>query len=205
MADLKKIWSPEAQGKIMKWKDVRPEWPDIPLKLYGAGADSGTFDYFTEAVNGKAKAIRADYTPSEDDNVLVQGIENDKGALGFIPFAYYAPHAKRMKALAIDSGKGPMLPSEKAVMDGAYSPMSRPLFIYVKASEAKRPDVKEFVEFLLTKGEALIKEVKYVPLPKKAYETASSRFASGETGTGFGGTPEVGLPIEQILAKKPVH
>jgi len=205
LADLKKIWSPESQGKVMKWKDVRPEWPDVPLKLYGAGADSGTFDYFTEAVNGKAKSIRADYTPSEDDNVLVQGIENDKGALGFIPYAYYAPHAKRMKALGIDGGKGAVLPEEKTVVDGTYMPMSRPLFIYVKASEAKRPEIKEFVEFFLTKSEPLIKEVKYVPLPKSAYTTAVARFAAGETGTGFGGTPEVGLSIAQILAKKPVH
>ena len=205
LADLKKIWSPDAQGKIMKWKDVRPEWPDLPLKLYGAGADSGTFDYFTEAVNGKAKSIRADYTPSEDDNVLVQGIENDKGALGFIPYAYYAPHATRMKALGINGGKGVVLPSEKTVIDGSYAPMSRPLFIYVKASEAKRPEIKEFVEFFLTKGEPLIQEVKYVPLPKSAYVTSLARFAAGETGTGFGGTPEVGLSIAQILAKKPVH
>lgn len=205
LADLKKIWSPDAQGKIMKWKDVRPEWPDLPLKLYGAGADSGSFDYFTEAVNGKAKSIRADYTPSEDDNVLVQGIENDKGALGFIPYAYYAPHAARMKALGIDGGKGVVLPSEKTVIDGSYAPMSRPLFIYVKASEAKRPEIKEFVEFFLTKGEPLIQEVKYVPLPKSAYTTSLTRFSTGETGTGFGGTPEVGLSITQILAKKPVH
>lgn len=205
LADLKKIWSPDSQGKVMTWKDVRPEWPDIPLKLYGAGADSGTFDYFTEAVNGKAKAIRADYTPSEDDNVLVQGIENDKGALGFIPYAYYAPHAKRMKALGIDGGKGAVLPSEKTVVDGTYMPMSRPLFIYVKASEAKRPEIKEFVEFFLTKGEPLIKEVKYVPLPQSAYKTSMERFSAGEIGTGFGGTPEVGLSIAQILAKKPVH
>lgn len=205
LADLKKIWAPEAQGKIMKWKDVRPEWPDLPLKLYGAGADSGTFDYFTEAVNGKAKSIRADYTPSEDDNVLVQGIENDKGALGFIPYAYYAPHASRMKALGIDGGKGVVLPSEKTVIDGSYAPMSRPLFIYVKASETKRPEIKEFVEFFLTKGEPLIQEVKYVPLPKSAYTTSLARFTAGETGTGFGGTPEVGLSIAQILAKKPVH
>lgn len=205
LADLKKIWSPDSQGKIMSWKDVRPEWPDVPLKLYGAGADSGTFDYFTEAVNGKAKSIRADYTPSEDDNVLVQGIENDKGALGFIPYAYYAPHAKRMKALGIDGGKGVVLPSEKTVIDGSYAPLSRPLFIYVKASETKRPEIKEFVEFFLTKGEPLIQEVKYVPLPKSAYVTSLARFTAGETGTGFGGTPEVGLSIAQILAKKPVH
>jgi len=205
LADLKKIWSPESQGKVMSWKDVRPEWPDVPLKLYGAGADSGTFDYFTEAVNGKAKSIRADYTPSEDDNVLVQGIENDKGALGFIPYAYYAPHAKRMKALGIDGGKGAVLPSEKTVIDGSYAPLSRPLFIYVKASETKRPEIKEFVEFFLTKGEPLIQEVKYVPLPKSAYVTSLARFTAGETGTGFGGTPEVGLSIAQILAKKPVH
>lgn len=158
VADLKKIWEPEAQGKITHWNQVRPEWPNEKLLLFGAGADSGTFDYFTEAITGKAKASRGDFTASEDDNVLVQGIEGNRYALGYIPFAYYAPHANRMKALAIDWEKdqhGPVLPSQENVLQGIYNPLSRPLFIYVNRKAAERPEVKEFVEFYLqTRGGA---------------------------------------------------
>src|ERR687896_640233 len=144
VAELKKIWEPEAQGKITQWNQVRPEWPNEKLLLFGAGADSGTFDYFTEAITGKAKASRGDFTASEDDNVLVQGIEGNRYALGYIPFAYYAPHANRMKALAIDWDKdqhGPVLPSQENVLKGIYNPLSRPLFIYVNRKAAERPEV----------------------------------------------------------------
>jgi phosphate transport system substrate-binding protein len=204
VAQLKKIWEPAAQGKVMKWKDVDPSWPDSPLKLFGAGADSGTFDYFTEAVNGKAKASRSDFTASEDDNVLVTGIENDRGALGFIPYAYYQPHAAKMKALGIDEakGKGPVLPSEKTVVDGTYSPLSRPLFVYINIKAIDRPEVKEFLAFYL-KSQKLITEVKYVPLPPKAYEIGADRIAKKTQGTAFGGHPEVGLPILEILKREP--
>lgn len=203
VADLKKIWEPSAQGKIMKWKDVRPEWPDTPMKLYGAGSDSGTFDYFTEAVNGKAKATRADYTASEDDNVLVQGIENDRNALGYIPYAYYQPHATKMKALAIDEGKGKggVLPSEATVIDGTYNPMSRPLFIYVSVKALDRAEIKDFMAFYL-KSQGLIREVKYVPLPDAAYAIGAERLAKKSKGTAFGGHPEVGLPILEILKRE---
>ncbi len=131
MADLKKIWEPAAQGKVMNWSDVNPKWPNQKMSLFGAGSDSGTFDYFTEAITGKAKASRGDFTASEDDNVLVQGIEKDANSLGYIPYAYYAPHAKQMKALAIDGGKGCVKPSLEAVTAGTYNPLGRPLFIYV--------------------------------------------------------------------------
>ncbi|MEO5703232.1 MAG: PstS family phosphate ABC transporter substrate-binding protein, partial [Gammaproteobacteria bacterium] len=116
--DLKKIWAPEAQGKITKWNQVRAEWPDAPLVLYGAGSDSGTFDYFTEAVVGKSKSSRGDYTASEDDNVLVQGVARDKNALGYFGYAYYAENKDKLKAVGIDSGKGAVLPSEGSVIDG---------------------------------------------------------------------------------------
>ncbi len=204
IAQLKKMWEPAAQGKVMKWKDVEPSWPDSPLKLFGAGADSGTFDYFTEAVNGKAKASRSDFTASEDDNVLVTGIENDRGALGFIPYAYYQPHAAKMKALGIDEGKGkgPVLPSEKTVVDGTYSPLSRPLFVYINVKAIDRPEVKEFLAFYL-KSQKLITEVKYVPLPPKAYEIGADRIAKKTKGSAFGGHPEVGLPILEILKREP--
>jgi phosphate transport system substrate-binding protein len=203
VADLKKVWEPSAQGKVMKWKDVRPEWPDQPLKLFGAGTDSGTFDYFTEAVNGKAKASRSDFTASEDDNVLVQGIENDRNALGYIPFAYYQPHASKMKAVAIDEGKGKgaILPSEKTVVDGSYSPMSRPLFLYVSVKALDRPEINEFMAFYL-KSQDLIKEVKYVALPEEAYVAGRDRIAKRAKGTVFGGHPEVGLPIMELLKRE---
>jgi phosphate transport system substrate-binding protein len=206
VAQLKKIWEPSAQGKVLKWKDIDPAWPDQPLKLYGAGADSGTFDYFTEATVGKAKSSRGDYTASEDDNVLVQGIENDANSLGYIPYAYYEPHKQKMKALGVDWGKGAgcVKPSLEAVVAGKYNPLARPLFIYVNKKSADKPEVKNFVEFALTKGPALVKEVKYLPLPDAAYKMGMERFKTGQLGTGFGGVPEVGLPVEEILRKKPV-
>ncbi len=205
IADLKKIWEPSAQGKIMTWKQVNDKWPDAKLNLYGAGADSGTFDYFTEAVVGKAKSSRGDFTASEDDNVLVQGIENDVNALGYIPFAYYAPHATKMKALGIDWGKGEgcVKPSMEAVLAGTYNPLSRPLFIYVskKAADAK-PEVKEFINFFMTKGGELAKEVGYLPLQDSVYKTALERFETGKTGTAFGGEAEVGLPVEELMKRE---
>jgi phosphate transport system substrate-binding protein len=203
VADLKKIWEPGAQGKVMKWKDVKAEWPDAPMKLFGAGTDSGTFDYFTEAVVGKAKSSRSDFTASEDDNVLVQGIENDRNAMGYIPYAYYQPHAAKMKAVAIDEGKGKggVLPSEKTVIDGTYNPLSRPLFLYVNVKALDRPEVKEFLDFYL-KSQGLIKEVKYVPLPDEAYVVARERVAKKTKGTVFGGHPEVGLPIMELLKRE---
>ncbi|MBM3621672.1 MAG: PstS family phosphate ABC transporter substrate-binding protein [Alphaproteobacteria bacterium] len=204
IAELKKMWEPAAKGTVMKWKDVKAGWPDQPLKLYGAGADSGTFDYFTEAVTGKAKASRSDFTASEDDNVLVTGIENDRNALGFIPYAYFQPHAAKMKALAIDEGKGKgaVSPSEKTVVDGTYSPLSRPLFVYINVKALDRAEVRNFLDFYL-KSQALIKEVKYVALPDQAYAIARERIAKKTVGTAFGGHPEVGLPILELLKREP--
>lgn len=202
--DLKKIWEPAAQSKITKWNQVRPEWPDREIKLYGAGADSGTFDYFTEAVVGKAKSSRGDYTASEDDNVLVQGIENDINALGYLPFAYYVPHADRMKALAVKWKDNPAVkPSLEAVVKGEYNPLSRPLFIYVSDKASKKAEVRDFVKFYLTEGPALVKEVKYLPLPEQAYKLTMQRFEAGTMGTGFGGIPEVGLAVEDLLKRTP--
>ena len=203
ITDLKKMWEPAAQGKITRWNQVRPEWPDAPLKLFGAGADSGTFDYFTEAVVGKAKASRGDYTASEDDNSLVQGIAADKHALGYIPFAYFEPNKGKLKAVAIDGGKGPVMPSLDNVVRGTYTPLSRPLFIYVSAKSAARPEVKEFVNFYLRNAVKLAQQVKYLPLPERAYAIGQERFEKGETGTAFGGHAEVGLPVEEILKRQP--
>ena len=202
VAELKQMWEPSAQGRVTKWKQIRSTWPDQPLKLFGAGSDSGTFDYFTEAVVGKAKASRGDYTASEDDNTLVQGISNDKHALGYIPYAYYEPNKKRLKAVAVDGGHGPVLPSRDTVENGAYQPLSRPMLLYVNAESAAKPEVKRFVEFYLAQAPGLVPQVKYVPLPPQAYEVALSHFRSGKIGTVFQGVPTIGLKIEALLRRE---
>lgn len=205
--ELKKLWEPAAQEKITRWNQIRPEFPNEKIALFGAGSDSGTFDYFTDAIVGKAKSSRGDYTGSEDDNVLVQGIEGNKYALGYIPFAYFAPHADRMKAVPIqwekNKVKEPVGPSLENVLAGTYNPLSRPLFIYVNLKSLDKPEVKEFVEFYLRNASKLAKEVKYLPLPEKAYEMCLQRFNERKVGSGFGGTPEIGLPIEEILNRPP--
>jgi len=202
VAELKKIWEPAAQGKITKWSQVNPAWPDNTLKLYGAGADSGTFDYFTEAIVGKAKSSRGDFTASEDDNVLVQGVASDKNALGFFGFAYYVENQKKVKALAVDGGKGGILPSAKTVEDGSYQPLSRPIFIYVNIKSADKPEVKEFVEFYMKNAATLVKEVKFFPLPAQAYTTNLEHLYKKRVGTVFGGQSEVGLRIEELLKRE---
>jgi phosphate transport system substrate-binding protein len=201
--DLKKMWEPSAQGKVTKWNQIRPEWPDSPLKLFGPGADSGTFDYFTEAIVGKAKSSRGDFTASEDDNVLVQGVANDRNALGYFGFAYYIENQGKLKAVAIDGGKGAVGPSAKTVEDGTYQPLSRPIFIYVskKALDTKA-EVKEFVDFYLKNAPKLVKDVKYVALPQSAYTTGAEHIKKGKIGTVFGGTAEVGVKIEDLLKRE---
>ncbi|BFU92338.1 MAG: phosphate ABC transporter substrate-binding protein [Nitrospira sp.] len=201
--ELKKIWEPAAQGKITRWNQVHSDWPDAPLVLFGAGSDSGTFDYFTDAIVGKAKSSRGDYTASEDDNMLVQGIEKNKNALGYIPFAYYAAQMKKLKAVAVTGKNGAVLPSAESVVNGRYQPLSRPLFLYINEHAAKRPEVKDFVEYYLTEGPKLIAEVRYIPLADQAYGMARERFQKGIVGTGFGGEPEVGLPVEEIMKRSP--
>jgi phosphate transport system substrate-binding protein len=200
IADLRKMWEPSAQGRITTWKQVRGEWPAERLMLFGPGADSGTFDYFTEAVMGKAKASRGDFTASEDDNTLVQGVENNRSALGYFGFAYYSAHKDKMVAVKIDGGKGPVAPSVENVINGTYSPLSRPLFIYVKDSAAARPEVREFVQFMMTQGADLVSEVGYVPLPASAYQLAWKHFNDKKLGTVFGGHAKVGITIDQLLA-----
>ncbi|MDK2824317.1 MAG: phosphate transport system substrate-binding protein [Clostridia bacterium] len=165
--ELKKIWGPESTVKT--WKDVRPEWPAEEIKLYAPGTDSGTFDYFTEEINGKSGAIRQDFTPSEDDNVLVQGIAGDKNALGFFGFAYYIENKDKLKAVKIDSGQGPVGPSFETIADGSYTPLSRPIFIYVNKAELKRPEVKEFVKFYMENAKELVPQVGYVALSDDKY------------------------------------
>ena len=202
--ELKKIWEPAAQGKITRWNQVNPAWPDAPIKLFGAGADSGTFDYFTEAINGKSKASRGDFTASEDDNVLVQGVSQDVNALGYFGYAYYAENQARLKAVPIveKAGKPAVAPSEQTVLSGAYQPLSRPIFIYVNAKALGKPEVKEFVEYFMKEGAKIAKEVKYVPLPAKAYTTNLEHLAKGKKGTVFGGTAEVGVTIDELMKRE---
>ena len=200
VADLKKMWEPAAQGRITTWNQVNPKFPKEKIMLFGPGADSGTFDYFTEAVNGKAKASRGDYTASEDDNTLVQGVENNRTAIGYFGYAYYAAHKDKMTAVAIDGGKGKAVPpSLENVTNGSYTPLSRPLFVYVRDSSAKRPEVREFVQFMMQNGQ-LVQEVGYLPLPKQAYDLAWQHFQGGKLGTVFGGHAKVGITIDQLLA-----
>lgn len=205
VAELKTIWAPEAQGTITRWNQVNPAWPDAPLKLFGPGADSGTFDYFTEAVVGKAKSSRGDFTASEDDNVLVTGVSQDKNAIGFFGFAYYEENTERLHAVKIkvDADSPAVGPSAEAVIDGSYQPLSRPIFIYVNAKSAKeRPHVAQFVEYYLTHAVPLIKEVKYIPLPDSAYVTALANFKANKTGTVFAGHAEIGVRIDDLLKRE---
>jgi phosphate transport system substrate-binding protein len=203
--ELKKMWEPAAQGKVMKWSDVNPAWPAEPLKLFGAGADSGTFDYFTEAIVGKAKSSRGDFTASEDDNVLVQGVSRDKHALGFFGYAYYAENQKKLRAVPIveKAGKPGVLPSMETVINGTYQPLARPIFIYVNNASLDKPEVKEFVEFYLKHGGTLAREVKYVPLTDADYKHALANLTKRKTGTAFGGEPEVGVEVSELLKRNP--
>ena len=176
-AELKTLWAPDAQNKVTKWSQIRKGWPDREIHLFGAGVDSGTYDYFTEAVNGKAKASRGDFTSSEDDNVLVQGIQNDELALGFIPFAYYEGNKGKLTLLPVDGGTGPVTPTPETIEKGTYKPLSRPVFIYVSKQAAERPEVRKFVEFYLRNADALVREVHYVSLGAASYAASLEKFA----------------------------
>jgi phosphate transport system substrate-binding protein len=202
VAELKKIWEPAAQGKINHWKEVNPAWPDQKITLYDAGSDSGTFDYFTEAIVGKAKSSRGDFTASEDDNILVQGISGDKGALGYFGFAYYIENQKKLKAVAIDAGKGPVAPTPENVDNGSYQPLSRPIFIYVSEKSLEKPELRDFIDFYMKHAPQLVREVKYIPLPAKAYAGNLEHVARKKLGTVFGGQNEVGLTIEQLMKRE---
>ncbi len=202
--ELKKMWEPGAQGKITKWNQVNPKWPDTKLVLFGPGADSGTFDYFTDAINGKEKASRGDYTASEDDNVLVTGVSRDKGALGYFGLAYYVENKGKLKAVPIVN-KGAtkaVSPSLETVMDATYQPLARPIFIYVNAKSLEKPEVKEFVTYYLNNAATLVKQVGYVPLSKAHYDQAMKNFNGKKVGTGFGGKNEVGVKVDALLKRE---
>jgi phosphate transport system substrate-binding protein len=200
VAELKKMWEPAAQGKITRWNQVNPQWPDAPIKLFGAGADSGTFDYFTEAVTGKSKSSRGDFTASEDDNVLVQGVSRDVNALGFFGYAYYAENQDKLKAVPIVNAKGEAVaPSMEAVLKGSYNPLARPIFIYMSTKAMDRPEVRQFAEYYMKHAAKLAREVKYVPLPDEAYRYNIETLSKKQVGTKFGGENKVGLTIEELM------
>jgi len=203
VAELKKIWEPDAQGKITNWKQVRDSFPDKPLKLYGPGTDSGTFDYFTQAINGKEKASRGDYQASEDDNILVQGVSGDDGSLGYFGYAYYVENTGKLKLVAIDNNNGKcVLPSPETIKSGEYQPLSRPIFIYVRKEAAERPEVQAFVKFYLSKSFTPIiptKEVGYIPLTDELYAAITKRFEAKPLGTLFPNGAEVGATLDRYL------
>ncbi len=207
VAELKAMWQPEAQAKLTRWSQVRPGWPDRELHLFGAGVDSGTYDYFTEAIVGKEHASRGDFTSSEDDNVLVQGVAQDELALGFFGFAYYWENQSRLKIAAIDDGKpdngdGPVVPSIESIRNGTYQPLSRPIFIYVAKRALDRPEVQSFTRFYLQNATQLVTEVGYVPLPERVYTLGEERVAARRTGSMFGGKgSQVGVSIESVMSR----
>jgi phosphate transport system substrate-binding protein len=193
VAELKTLWEPAAQGKVTRWSQIRPSWPDREIHLFGAGVDSGTFDYFTEAIVGKEAQSRGDFTSSEDDNVIVQGVSNDELALGYFGYAYYEENKDKLKLVAVDdgdetNGKGPIAPSPETVKNGTYRPLSRPVFIYPKLKALDRPEVKNFIDFYLSNGIPLIREVGYIPLSDQEYELVRSRFTARKPGSMFHGT-----------------
>jgi phosphate transport system substrate-binding protein len=206
--ELKMLWAPEAQGKVSRWSQVRQGWPDREIHLYGAGVDSGTYDYFTEAIVGKEGASRGDFTASEDDNVLVQGVSSDELALGFLPFAYYNENQQRLKLVAVDNknasdGAGPIAASLESIRTGTYQPLARPLFIYVSDKALSRPEVQRFVDFYIANAAALAEEVGYVQLGGEGYRLVAEHFKARRPGTLFGeGGSQVGMTIEQLLAKE---
>lgn len=202
--ELKRIWQPAAQGQITNWQQVRASFPNQPLKLYGPDQDSGTYDYFAEAIVG-GDSTRTDYTASEDDTVLVQGIENDPNALGYFGLSYYEDSADKLKAVAVDDGqgKGAVLPSRETVENAQYQPLSRPLFVYINLEASqKNESLRNFVEFYLKNAEDLVLSVDYIPLPREAYDISKVHLYQGKVGTAYEGKPQPYLTIGEVLSKE---
>ncbi len=203
IAELKKMWEPAAQGKITRWNQVRSTWPDRPLKLFGAGDKSGTFDYFTEATVGKARSSRKDYTATEDDEVIAAGVSKDPDAIGYFGYAYYQEHKSKLKLLAVDSGKGAILPSLESVIKNQYQPLSRPLFIYVNLrSSSNRQLLGKFVKQYINSASKVASKVGYIPLPDRVRELTLIQFNRGKTGTVFGGKARLNFKISDLLQNK---
>lgn len=199
VAELKRLWEPAATGVITTWRQLRPEWPATPIQLYGAGADSGTFDYFTSAIVGSEGASRSDYTGSEDDYLLAQDIAGNPGALGFFGYAYYREYQDRLKLVAVDAGAGCVTPAEETIASGGYQPLARPMFAYVRPEALDRPEMAAFVEFYLADLARIVEQVRSVPLPARAYELAALRISQRRLGSIFGGGSQIGISIERLL------
>ena len=199
--ELDQMWGPDAEGTVTKWNQIRPDWPDDEMDMYAPGVDSGTFDYFTDTVSGESGASRGDFTASEDDNLIIQGVSGGKNGVGYLGYAYYVENADKLKAIEIDGGNGCVPPTEANINGGSYAPLSRPLFIYVRKDAASIPHIAEFIRYYLSKdGQALAAEVGYIPYPQPVYDLALAKFENGTTGTVFGGENPMHGPVEQILA-----
>lgn len=204
VAELKTMWEPAAQGKVTKWSHVRTGWPDRDLHLFGPGVDSGTYDYFTKAIVGTEHASRGDFTSSEDDNVLVQGVTTDENALGYFGYAYYIENKDRLKVVPIDDGNpdngaGPIAPSVDTIANSTYQPLSRPIFLYVSKPASQRPEVDQFVTYFLDHAHDLVEEVGYVPLPAAAMDLVKARYKARTTGSLFTGGSKVGVSVQDLL------
>jgi phosphate transport system substrate-binding protein len=200
LGELKRMWEPAAEGKIMTWNQIRPTFPNRPLRLFGPGTDSGTHDYFTAALVGQEQQSRGDYTASEDDNIIVQGVAGDPDGLGFFGYAYYQENQSKLKLVAIDAGQGCIAPSPMTIAEDSYKPFSRPEFIYVNKSKADRPDVKAFVEFHLNPdNQYLISEVGYVPLPESVIDKVRNRYRQGKVGSVFTAGTTLDINLHEAL------
>lgn len=205
VSELKAMWEPAAQANVTTWKQVNPSWPKQPLKLIGPGSDSGTFDYFTEAINGKAKQSRTDYTSSEDDHAIVQAVSADVNALAYVGFAYYLENRQKLKAIPVvpNGSTAAVLPSLQSVTEGRYQPLARPLFIYVNVKSLERPEVSAFVSYYLTQADKVSRLAKSIPLSPQDYQHAMANFQRKKTGTAYHGEPEIGITLSELLKREP--
>jgi phosphate transport system substrate-binding protein len=196
------MWEPAAQGKITSWQQVNPAFPDTRFKLYGAGSDSGTFDYFTSVINGKSGSSRGDYSPAEDDHETVDGVAGNVNAIGYLGLAYFEENKQKLKSVAISgNGKNPIYPSAKSVLDGTYQPLSRPIMIYVNAASLNKPEVKAFALYYLNNASKLVKKTKYVELPANTYKLSLARINNIIKGTSFGGEHQSGVKLEDVMGR----
>ena len=201
--ELRTLWGPEAEGNVTRWSDIRPDWPDEEITLFGPGEDSGTFDYFTEVVVGEDGASRTDYTASEDDIELVQGVQENPNALGYFGFAYFRDAQDSLNAIAVDSGNGPVVPSGETIRSSEYQPLARPLFIYVNTNALEdNPALTAFVEFYMGNARTIVSDIGYEPLPNEAYELVMGNFTERKVGSVFNGKAQPDLSIEQLLEKE---
>jgi phosphate transport system substrate-binding protein len=203
--ELKTMWEVAAQDKIKNWNQVNSSFPDAPLVLFGAGTDSGTYDYFTFAINGTEHESRGDYTATEDDNITINGVAGDANALGFLGLAYLEENRDKVKAVAIKQVDGSCVePTVETAGNGSYQPLSRPLFMYVSKAALERPEVQAYADFMMDPkhGTELVAEVGYVPLPEQAFDLGKAKVAARKTGTFFEGGSKIGVSIEDLLASE---